>query len=155
MGTAYAVVDIFKSFWCRYFKILSWNHLWWSLVEFCTIDYSAMFGLKVDSNRDNFFKTLGMTLFPQKVYNGFLFWQQRTILLRIDLSIDIACQYKWIKAWIDFLFCHTLLLEFISGDEQLASLICKKFRSQFFFIILALTNKFKLILKTTFFNAAG
>ena len=39
-----------------------------------------------------------MTLSPKKAYNGFLFWYQPTVFQRIDLPIDIACQYKRIKA---------------------------------------------------------
>ena len=41
--------------------------------------------------------------------------------------MDLACPYKRIKTSnIFFLFCHTLLLEFISEDEHLAPLIFKK-----------------------------
>ena len=53
-----------KFFFCRYFK--TWKHLWQSLVLFWAVDYQIIFYLKNDFTWDNFFKSLEMSLSPQK-----------------------------------------------------------------------------------------
>ena len=67
--------------------------------------------------------------YPHKeISNGFLSWQQPAIFLRVDLSIDIACPYKRIKALNRFFFIYqTSLLETISGDKRLMPLTCTVF----------------------------
>ena len=66
--------------------------------------------IKSHSTSDNFFKTMEITLFSQKAQNGFLFWQQPTIFPRIDLSIDVAYQYKRIKTLNRFLSLLSYLI---------------------------------------------
>ena len=51
-----------------------------------------MFYLKSDSTRDNFLNFYETKQSLQKVCDGFLFWQQTTTFLRIDLSIYVAFQ---------------------------------------------------------------
>ena len=41
-STIYFFLTSFQSFRCSYFKTPSLNHLWWSLVEFWTVDHSPV-----------------------------------------------------------------------------------------------------------------